>query len=110
MWSHVVTFCHILSHFVTLVRSFSGFVAASLASMLPGGHFAEIGKRNIWSHAQRAAERADVAHSIVAVDFLPPMCVAAEMLKIGTLLAAGAVRPITSTDYVIGDLSQVKQI
>ena len=29
----------------------AGFVAASVAALLPHGRFAEIGKRSIWSHA-----------------------------------------------------------
>ena len=49
----------------------AGLVAASLAGMHAGGRFVELAKRDIWSSARVAQERADVAYTLLAVDFLP---------------------------------------
>ncbi|KAF6259568.1 hypothetical protein COO60DRAFT_1269963, partial [Scenedesmus sp. NREL 46B-D3] len=47
-----------------------GMVGGSLSVLRRGGRFVEIGKRDIWAPAAAAAERPDVAHSLLAVDFL----------------------------------------
>ena len=47
-------------------------VAATLASLGPHAHLAEIGKRDIWSTQRVLQERADLTYKIIAIDFLPP--------------------------------------
>jgi hypothetical protein len=46
-------------------------LAATLGSLSQGGHFIEIGKRDIWSVQRIAQERPDVQYQLVAIDFLP---------------------------------------
>ncbi|GAB4814935.1 hypothetical protein N2152v2_001981 [Parachlorella kessleri] len=48
-----------------------GMVAATLSCLAHGGCFAEIGKRDIWSPQRMYAERPDVQHKLIAIDFLP---------------------------------------
>ena len=58
----------------------------------------------------RAAERVDVAHALVAVDFLPPESIGLEMTRLAAELARGALRPIATTSYAMGDLGQANLI
>ncbi|MGC7202911.1 zinc-binding dehydrogenase, partial [Mycobacteroides abscessus subsp. massiliense] len=46
----------------------AGFVEATLKATAQGGRFAEIAKRDIWSHEQMAEARPDIAYEIVALD------------------------------------------
>ena len=64
-------------------------VAASLASLALAGSFVEVGKRDIWSPARVAQERPDVRHSLVAVDFLPPLTIYQNLTRLAGMLAAG---------------------
>ncbi|WP_458318740.1 type I polyketide synthase [Mycolicibacterium brisbanense] len=45
-----------------------GFIEATLKATAKGGRFAEIAKRDIWSHEQMAEARPDIAYEIVALD------------------------------------------
>jgi acyl transferase domain-containing protein/NADPH:quinone reductase-like Zn-dependent oxidoreductase/acyl carrier protein len=45
-----------------------GFVEATVRATARHGRFAEIAKRDIWTHAQMAAARPDIAYEIVALD------------------------------------------
>jgi acyl transferase domain-containing protein/D-arabinose 1-dehydrogenase-like Zn-dependent alcohol dehydrogenase/acyl carrier protein len=45
-----------------------GFIEATLRATAQNGRFAEIAKRDIWSHAQMAEARPDIAYEIVALD------------------------------------------
>jgi NADPH:quinone reductase-like Zn-dependent oxidoreductase/acyl carrier protein len=45
-----------------------GFVEATVRATARNGRFAEIAKRDIWTHAQMAAARPDIAYEIVALD------------------------------------------
>jgi NADPH:quinone reductase-like Zn-dependent oxidoreductase/acyl carrier protein len=45
-----------------------GFIEATLRATAQNGRFAEIAKRDIWSHAQMAEARSDIAYEIVALD------------------------------------------
>ena len=47
-----------------------GFIEASLSCLAPGGSFVELGKRNIRSVAEMAADRPDVRYRILALDRL----------------------------------------
>jgi len=80
-----------------------GMVAASLAVVAQGGNFAEIGKRDIWSHARIAQERPDISYRIVAIDFLLAKSLGAKMQRLGALLAAGTVAPPQTNSFRLGD-------
>ncbi|ORA39102.1 type I polyketide synthase [Mycobacterium aquaticum] len=45
-----------------------GFIEATLKATAQGGRFAEIAKRDIWSHERMAEARPDIAYEIVALD------------------------------------------
>ncbi|MEO3758976.1 type I polyketide synthase [Mycobacterium sp. B14F4] len=45
-----------------------GFVEATVRATAQNGRFAEIAKRDIWTHEQMAAARPDIAYEIVALD------------------------------------------
>ncbi|OBH19122.1 type I polyketide synthase, partial [Mycobacterium sp. E3247] len=45
-----------------------GFVEATVRATARNGRFAEIAKRDIWTHAQMAAARPDIAYEVVALD------------------------------------------
>jgi acyl transferase domain-containing protein/NADPH:quinone reductase-like Zn-dependent oxidoreductase/acyl carrier protein/NAD(P)-dependent dehydrogenase (short-subunit alcohol dehydrogenase family) len=80
-----------------------GMVAASLAVVAQGGTFAEIGKRDIWSHARVAQERPDISYRIVAIDFLLAKSLGAKMQQLSELLAAGTVAPPQINSFRLGD-------
>jgi 3-oxoacyl-(acyl-carrier-protein) synthase/NAD(P)-dependent dehydrogenase (short-subunit alcohol dehydrogenase family)/acyl carrier protein len=82
-----------------------GMVAASLAVLAQGGIFAEIGKRDIWSHARIAQERPDISYRIVAIDFLLGKSLSAKMQQLGALLAARTVAPPQTNSFRLGDAS-----
>lgn len=80
-----------------------GMVAASLAVVAQGGIFAEIGKRDIWSHFRIAQERPDISYRIVAIDFLLAKSLGAKMQQLGALLAAGTIAPPQTNSFHLGD-------
>ncbi|WP_099037849.1 type I polyketide synthase [Mycobacterium neglectum] len=45
-----------------------GFVAATVRAIAKNGRFAEIAKRDIWTHEQMAAVRPDIDYGVVALD------------------------------------------
>jgi acyl transferase domain-containing protein len=52
-----------------VLNSLSGdFISSSVELLRSGGHFLEIGKRNIWSAEQMEEERPDVAYHVIAID------------------------------------------
>lgn len=64
-------------------------VAASLAVMEMGGHFVEVGKRDIWSPQRVAQERPDLPYHLVAIDFWTPEVVGRNMRRIAAMLHKG---------------------
>ena len=60
-----------------------GFVEATVRATAQGGRFAEIAKRDIWTHAQMAAARPDIDYEIVALD----ATIEQEPERVGNLLA-----------------------
>eukprot|EP00883_Tetradesmus_obliquus_P011533 jgi/Sobl393_1/4315/SZX67650.1 len=71
-----------------------GMVGGSLSVLRRGGRFVEIGKRDIWAPAAAAAERPDVAYSLLAVDFLPDEGVQSALQRVAAGVAAGQLAPI----------------
>ncbi|WP_343574527.1 type I polyketide synthase [Mycobacterium sp.] len=60
-----------------------GFIEATVRATAPGGRFAEIAKRDIWTREQMAAARPDIDYEIIALDY----CIEHEPERTGTLLA-----------------------
>ena len=83
----------------------SGMVAGSVAGLRRGGRFIEISKRDIWSSARVAQERADVIYSLLAVDFLPASVINSALSKVAGQLAAGHVAPLRTVTHSIGSLT-----
>lgn len=83
-----------------------GMIAASLATLSPGGAFIEVAKRDIWSAERVAQERPDVCFSTVAVDFMPPCIVYNGLLQISTLLGSGGIMSSPIVNYTLGDALQ----
>lgn len=81
-------------------------IAASLSLVVPGGHFVEIGKRDIWSVEQARALRPDVDYAIVNFDITAveePQLVRDLLAEALDLMSRGALgRPITSV-YPVED-------
>ena len=71
-----------------------GMVGGALALLRRGGRLVEIGKRDVWSGAAVAAQRPDVAYSLLAVDFLPDGEVQSALRAVAAGAAAGALRPL----------------
>ena len=90
-----------------------GFVAASLATLNPGGRFVEISKRDIWSGLRVAQERPDVSFNLVALDFLPASGIHTVMVRLSAQLACGQALPLPSAGHslsgVVDALRQMSQ-
>jgi hypothetical protein len=79
-----------------------GMVGGSLSVLRRGGRFVEIGKRDIWAPAAAAAERPDVAYSLLAVDFLPDEGVQNALQRVAAGVAAGQLAPLPTVSYSLG--------
>jgi NADPH:quinone reductase-like Zn-dependent oxidoreductase len=71
-----------------------GMVGGALALLRRGGRLVEIGKRDVWSGAAVAAQRPDVAYSLLAVDFMSEAGLHAAMVRLSGRVAAGTARPL----------------
>jgi NADPH:quinone reductase-like Zn-dependent oxidoreductase len=71
-----------------------GMVGGALALLRRGGRLVEIGKRDVWSGAAVAAQRPDVAYSLLAVDFLPDTVLQKQLRQLSADLAAGRMAPL----------------
>lgn len=84
--------------FDVVLNSFSGdFISHSVDLLKEGGHFIEIGKRDIWSKVKMDKYRPDVKYSIVAVDqmtFDDPGWFSRQLLRLSELAESGDVKPI----------------
>jgi NADPH:quinone reductase-like Zn-dependent oxidoreductase len=91
-----------------------GMVGGALALLRRGGRLVEIGKRDVWSGAAVAAQRPDVAYSLLAVDFLPDSEVQAALRAVAAGAACGALRPLPLVAHplpaVAAALRQLSQV
>jgi NADPH:quinone reductase-like Zn-dependent oxidoreductase len=91
-----------------------GMVGGALALLRRGGRLVEIGKRDVWSGAAVAAQRPDVAYSLLAVDFLPDSEVQAALRVVAAGAASGALRPLPLAAHplsgVAAALRQLSQV
>ena len=83
-----------------------GFIEASLSCLSPGGRFVEIGRRDIWSAERMAAERPDVAYSIMALDALKEddaVRLGVALREVMDRLAAGKLEPLVHTRWPLAE-------
>ncbi|WP_412093920.1 SDR family NAD(P)-dependent oxidoreductase [Mycolicibacterium goodii] len=81
-----------------------GFIEATLKATAHNGRFAEIAKRDIWSHAQMAEARPDVDYEIVALDtvmFTEPDRIRDLLTEVSEGLGNGAWTPLPAEIYPI---------
>ena len=79
-----------------------GFVEATVRATAQGGRFAEIAKRDIWTHEQMAALRPDIAYEIVALDvtmMTDPDHIRRLMAEVSDGLAKGEWTPVPAEVY-----------
>ena len=102
------------AHVVLNSLTSPGMVGAALALLRRGGRLVEIGKRDVWSGAAVAAQRPDVAYSLVAVDFLPPRVLHSLLLELSSDMAAGRVAPLRGCVHgmrqAVAALRQMSQV
>ncbi|AWT51388.1 type I polyketide synthase [Mycolicibacterium smegmatis] len=82
----------------------AGFVEATLKATAQGGRFAEIAKRDIWSHEQMAEARPDIAYEIVALDtvmFTEPDRIRDLLTEVSDGMARGEWTPLPAEIYPI---------
>ncbi|MFG1380954.1 SDR family NAD(P)-dependent oxidoreductase [Xanthobacter versatilis] len=81
-------------------------IPASLSVVAPGGHFVEIGKRDIWSVDEARAVRGDITYSIVNFDITAveePELVRALLAEALELMSSGALGQPVTTVYGVED-------
>jgi NADPH:quinone reductase-like Zn-dependent oxidoreductase/acyl carrier protein len=79
-----------------------GFVEATVRATAQNGRFAEIAKRDIWTHEQMAAARPDIAYEIVALDtvtFQEPERIRGLLGEVSAGLAEGEWAPLPAEIY-----------
>ena len=79
-----------------------GFVAATVRATAQNGRFAEIAKRDIWTHAQMAAARPDIDYEIVALDgtiLQDPERIRGLLAKVSDGLGSGEWTPLPAEIY-----------
>ncbi|MEZ0356074.1 type I polyketide synthase [Mycobacterium sp. SA01] len=79
-----------------------GFVEATVRATAKGGRFAEIAKRDIWTHEQMAELRPDIAYEIVALDvtmMTDPDHIQRLMVEVADGLAKGEWTPVPAEVY-----------
>ncbi|WP_082968961.1 type I polyketide synthase [Mycobacterium sp. E2699] len=79
-----------------------GFVEATVRATAQNGRFAEIAKRDIWTHEQMAAARPDIAYEIVALDtvtFQEPERIRGLLGEVSDGLARGEWTPLPAEIY-----------
>ena len=79
-----------------------GFIEATLRATAQNGRFAEIAKRDIWTHEQMAEARSDIAYEIVALDtvmFTEPDRIRDLLTEVSDGLANGEWTPLPAEIY-----------
>ncbi len=79
-----------------------GFVEATVRATAPNGRFAEIAKRDIWTPAQMAAARPDIAYEIVALDTVTlqePERIRTLLTEVSDGMSAGEWTPLPAEIY-----------
>ncbi|GAB7066829.1 type I polyketide synthase [Mycolicibacterium hodleri] len=79
-----------------------GFIEATLRATAPNGRFAEIAKRDIWTHERMAEARPDIAYEIVALDTVmltDPERIRGLLTEVSEGLANGEWTPLPAEIY-----------
>ena len=83
-----------------------GFIEASLSCLAPGGHFVELGARDIWSEEAMSAARPDVEYSILRLDVckkVDPGRPGAILRDIMDRLVAGELTPLVHSRWPLAE-------
>ena len=80
-----------------------GMIAANLSCLSKGGIFVEVGKRDIWSHARVAQERADIVYSVVAIDLLEDSSKKIKLERIAELVSLDKIKAVHLEEYNLSD-------
>lgn len=87
-----------------------GFLEATVRATAQNGRFAEIAKRDIWTPAQMAEVRPDIAYEIVALDtvtFQEPDRIRALLTEVSAGLAEGSWKPLPAEIYPLTEARAV---
>ena len=92
----------------------SGMFAASVSCLGLGGAMVELSKRDIWSHLRTNAERSDVQHNLLAMDFMTPKMQRQALIRVGHGLASGRLRALPGVVHSMANvqaaLRQMSQV
>jgi acyl transferase domain-containing protein/NADPH:quinone reductase-like Zn-dependent oxidoreductase/acyl carrier protein len=83
-----------------------GFIEATVRATAQGGRFAEIAKRDIWTRAQMAAARPDIAYEIIALDGCidrEPERIANLLAEVADSMASGELAPLAAEVYPLAE-------
>ncbi len=83
-----------------------GFIEASLSCLVTGGHFVEMGRRDIWSEQAMSEARPDVAYSVLALDEYKkydPERPGAALRRVMERLSTGELKPLVHTRWPIAE-------
>ena len=90
-----------------------GFIAASLSCLRKGGHFVEIGKRDIWSPAEMTSQRPDVMYHILAIDDLmrvAPHDIGALLDRLIPRFASGELQALSSRPFPLTEAAAAMRL
>ncbi len=79
-----------------------GFIEATVRATAQGGRFAEIAKRDIWTHEQMAAVRPDIDYGVIALDvtmMTDPDHIQKLMVELSEGMAKGEWTPVPAEVY-----------
>ncbi len=85
-----------------------GFIEANLECLAANGRFVEMSRRDIWTADEMAAERPDVAYSVLEVDALKrqdPATAGASLRRVMARVTAGELGPLVHTRWPIAEIS-----
>ena len=84
-----------------------GYIEANLDCLAANGRFVEMGRRDIWTAAEMAAARPDVAYSVLEVDALKrqdPATAGASLRRVMARVAAGELKPLAHTRWPLAEI------
>jgi len=70
----------------------------------------EISKRDIWLPARIQAERPDLAHNLLAVDFMPPHVLHRLLQRVAMGVASGTLQPLRTLCYSMRSASAAMRV
>ena len=93
-------------HVVLNSLTSEGFIDASLSSLMPGGRFVEMARRDILSEEEMAAVRPDVSYAILELDVLKktdPEGVGVVLRDLMARVAAGELKPLVHSRWPLAE-------